>query len=321
MVLQTMYQVIRSTNTDFIRWCREKANLRILTKHWLWLFLLSCQINPDLKGGRCGVIVWSCPVHSLLNRWVRQLMIYWWGALYMYLCSQQSATSFRFLSFFTHPDGDSVVPLKFREKLIPSYNLRLVERTKTTQHFYITLRWDVGHGADLMRRKAGRMLLSAGGEKDAVARAQGLTDDESVKINEAGLAETMIRRLFWGRFIRTGWEWGCRLRMHSFACRSEAVRLNLTWKKTNRSSTSLQKPTVATLCFPPVSLVVESRLCRFLRSRVWRWRSCCCCCRPAEGEMLLEGQWDNCWWRCCRQGQYSDLYRPIEEGRGLHPSL
>lgn len=62
----------------------------------------------------------------------------------------------------THPDDDSVVCLEFGQKLVPTYNLRLVQRTKATKHFYITLRWDVGHCADSERRMLllrGKMLL------------------------------------------------------------------------------------------------------------------------------------------------------------------
>lgn len=69
----------------------------------------------------------------------------------------------------TYPDDNSVISLKFGEKLIPSYNLRLVERAKATQHFYVALRWDIGHCADSLRREEGcsvvavvvRMLLEA----------------------------------------------------------------------------------------------------------------------------------------------------------------
>lgn len=59
---------------------------------------------------------------------------------------------------FTYPDNDGVVSLEFGEKLVPTYNLRLVQRAKATQHFYVALRWDIGHCADSRRR--GRMLLS-----------------------------------------------------------------------------------------------------------------------------------------------------------------
>lgn len=54
---------------------------------------------------------------------------------------------------FTHPDNDTVVSLEFRKKKVPAYNLRLVQRAKATQHFYIALSWDIGHCADSERRK------------------------------------------------------------------------------------------------------------------------------------------------------------------------
>lgn len=54
---------------------------------------------------------------------------------------------------FTYPDDDSVVSLEFREKLVPSQDLRLVQWAKATQHFYVALRWDIGHCADSRRRK------------------------------------------------------------------------------------------------------------------------------------------------------------------------
>lgn len=55
---------------------------------------------------------------------------------------------------FTYPDDDSVVSLEFGEKLVSADDLRLVERAKATQHFYVALRWDIGHGADSRRKDA-----------------------------------------------------------------------------------------------------------------------------------------------------------------------
>lgn len=54
---------------------------------------------------------------------------------------------------FAYPDEDCVISLEFGDELVPTYNLRLVERTKATEHFYVTLRRDIGHCADSRRRK------------------------------------------------------------------------------------------------------------------------------------------------------------------------
>lgn len=53
----------------------------------------------------------------------------------------------------TYPNDDSVISLKFGEKQVPAHDLRLVQGPKATQHFYVALRWDIGHCADSRRRK------------------------------------------------------------------------------------------------------------------------------------------------------------------------
>lgn len=63
---------------------------------------------------------------------------------------------------FTHPEDDSVVSLEFGEKQVPSDNLRLVQGTKATQHFYVALGWDIGHCADSVRRKDADAAAEAG---------------------------------------------------------------------------------------------------------------------------------------------------------------
>ena len=65
----------------------------------------------------------------------------------------------------TYPDDDSVISLKFGEKQVPAHDLRLVQRPKATQHFYVALRWDIGHCADSRRRKDAAAFCW--GERDA----------------------------------------------------------------------------------------------------------------------------------------------------------
>lgn len=76
----------------------------------------------------------------------------------------------------THRDHDAVVSLEFGEEQISAYHLRLVERAKATQHFYVALSWDVGHCADSGRRKdaasVGRRDAAEGGKSRLNARSK-----------------------------------------------------------------------------------------------------------------------------------------------------
>lgn len=89
-------------------------------------------------------------------------------------------------SSVTHPDNDAVVSLEFGEKQISSHHLRLVERAKATQHFYVALSWDVGHCADSERRKdaasVGRKDAAEGGWR-RITSERGL--NRTVQINDA----------------------------------------------------------------------------------------------------------------------------------------
>lgn len=96
----------------------------------------------------------------------------------------------------TYPDDHRVVRLEFGQKQVPADNLRLVEGAEATQHFNVTLGWDVGHCADWgvecsRRRAEGRMLLLllpcvSGGEERCCSgcRDPGVT----VRLNVASAA-------------------------------------------------------------------------------------------------------------------------------------
>lgn len=76
--------------------------------------------------------------------------------------------------------------MEFGEKQIPAHHLRLVEGPKATQHFYVALSWDVGHGADSERRKdaasVGRRDAAEGGWR-RITSERGLK--RRVQINDA----------------------------------------------------------------------------------------------------------------------------------------
>lgn len=107
----------------------------------------------------------------------------------------------------THPDNDTVVSLEFGEKQISAHNLRLVERAKATQHFYVALSWDIGHCADSERRKdaasVGRKdAAEAGGESlpnGALTDGQNKRRSDSLSVRPEGSDEGR-----WVRWINSG---------------------------------------------------------------------------------------------------------------------
>ncbi len=148
--------------------------------------------------------------------WV-ELMIYWWRA-WMHNKAPP----------FTHPDDDSVVSLEFGEKQVSSQNLRLVQGAKATQHFYVALRWDIGHCADSRRRKDAAVCWE---ERCCWARGdQSMIGAWSYRQNKRRAVRSDFVRLcrgLWGRYAVLFWraETGCSLFMRSwmvFSCRSEA---------------------------------------------------------------------------------------------------